>query len=185
MKSLEECRAEIFRRSEIRIKKRRQTVRGTLGVCLSAVCLLTASVVLLRSPLVKDRGDGGVIGVLGAPTCGENAGGTLKVFCRIENVENGNAVIMTESTEAEQLKKLIEAYLSSPVPEMASGQGNIISQGTSEGTAQYRFVFYNPLSEAEVYMLCGNILTYKGSSYSVELNAAQLAELLKVAEKGE
>lgn len=55
MRSLEECKAEIFRRSEITIKKRKQTRNRILAVCLP-LCLCIGAVILWQPGMQHKAG---------------------------------------------------------------------------------------------------------------------------------
>ncbi len=58
MRNLDECKAEIFRRSEERIKKRRQNITRTLAVCLPLCVVAAVCVNLMLLPSVEENSNG-------------------------------------------------------------------------------------------------------------------------------
>ena len=55
MRSFDECTAEVFRRSKVRIQKRNKMITGAVALCLPLVLCLCAGSVLLRATKSYDN----------------------------------------------------------------------------------------------------------------------------------
>ena len=90
MRSLQECQAEVFRRSEKRIRTRRRAIRAVM-VCVPLVLCLTAFSLLVRPGLPSSPD--------GAPPK-NNAASPPPAVCRIDVSEAGQVTSITDTLSA-------------------------------------------------------------------------------------
>lgn len=168
MRSLDECRAEVFRRSEKRIEKRQKRRKMLLTCCVPLVLCVTLLAVCTL-PDKKDTASGAVPEMMG----GVN-GGVSSVEIRGTGVLSLYSHRITEPLQVEEIYDYLQDF---------GTKGD--TGGTLDGMplppsappfleGGYTITFSNT---GEVYTLSGNELTDEQTGQTVELSDSQLARL--------
>jgi len=199
MRNLEDCKAEVFRRSEERIKERKRK-RNRVLVCCIPLCLLLVAGGLYIRPLMEpvdecmkwddtskiaDRELGGLDGT--------SFGGVTKYASVMITEGMGSAAvseIVTDAENVEELHGFMAMYFNmsgtTVKEEMADGQDwdTIRDElkdkyGLEEPAADYTLVFRKATGEEAVFRLHENHLYNEENGCVVKLSDAMSAELKK------
>ena len=170
MRSLEECKAEIFRRSEEKIKKRKQQRTRILAVCLP-LCLCVGALALWGGLGQDDS----AVNKSAAPQ--KNGFGLLpKAEAAPESVLPNENFIIADSSAAISQYDYVQLLL-----EDAADMEHPDSQLKDAPTAApFHFTLCAPDGTVVPYALTGNVLCEEESGRSVALTDAQLRELKQV-----
>lgn len=185
MRNLEECTAEVFRRSKERIQKRKK-LRNRVLVCCTPICL--AAVVLLAAP-----GDvaGDLVAPEGAPECA----------VPMENVEAGRPIRqglsvsagdrqLVLSSDPEQVSQVYEfiCNLSADMETLEEfvddgyygWKDHKIENSAVLGSAEYTVSIALDNGETLTFALNGNKLYETVNQNEIILSESQLAKLLEL-----
>ncbi len=160
MRTLHECQAEVFRRSEERIRARRRAARALL-VCLPLVLCLTAFSLLVRPGLPSSPD--------GAPPK-NNAASPPPAVCRIDVSGAGQ---VTSVTDQARIRAITDALTELNVsPDAPSGGSDI-----PEASGGCTIVLVSEDSSQTAYLLTRQSLTNRDTGHTVNLTQTQAAEL--------
>lgn len=204
MRNLEDCKAEVFRRSEERIKERKRTRNRVLACCIPLCLLLVAGGLYIR-PLLEPVDEIGVLHSGGTKISdrelggldGTSFGGVIKYSSVMITEGTGSAAISQTVTVEENVGELcgfMAMYFdmsgTTVKEEMADGQDwdTIRDElkdkyGLEEPPADYTLVFHRSTGEESVFRLHENNLYNEENGCVVKLSDAISAELKKRIEK--
>ncbi len=187
MKNIDEIKAEVFRRSKEKIKKRKKMRNVVITLC---VCVMTISVIFAYQFNLFDVNKSGSDGNFMSE---ENYGvefSSLKI--------EGNNKVRTEK-DGSNIEKIYNILASSKeIDDSISDQEAVPpkTQGTTKyenysyfigdsthicnSETEYILTFKSKKGEDKVYILKGNVLTDKSSKQEVKLTNAELIELQKL-----
>lgn len=163
MRNLNECRAEVFRRSENRIKERKKRRNRMLACCIPLVLCVT----VLVSTGLLDRSPG-------------DAGGTVSPFVSVYG--GGTTGRITDPAQVEQINARLEEFF--VTGDGNSDSGSIGDLGISPPPASpggetetYTILISLPDGSRGWYTLEGNELHDQKNQETVELTDRQIASL--------
>lgn len=182
MRSLDECKAEIFRRSEVKIKRRKQMRNRIVAVCLP-LCLCVGAVAAWGIGQQKGGYDAAENMALApesmyaqtsdsVPELSGNTSFVTKsentpVFVRTVTV-NGAESVGDQIPPAQQLARL---------QELCENGSNVPVKQEPAETENHRIVFTMSDESQMVYILAGNALTEESTGKRVTLTQTELQEL--------
>ena len=202
MRNLEDCKAEVFRRSEERIKERKRKRNRVLTCCIPLCMLLVAGGFYIR-PLLKpvdeslksgdtskvsDREVGGLDGI--------SFGGVADYASVMITEGTGSVAVsgtVTEEESVEELRSFLAMYFdmsgATVKEEMADGTDKDtirdeleIKYGLEEPPAEYMLVFRKATGEELKFCLYENHLYNEENGRVVKLSDAMAEELRKKIE---
>ena len=160
MRTLHECQAEVFRRSEERIRARRRATRALL-VCLPLILCITAFSLFELPDLAAFPGEPGSKNDSAAPP---------PAVCRIDISE---ADQVTSVTDQARIRAITDALTELNVsPDAPSGGSDI-----PEVSGGCTIVLVSEDSSQTAYLLTRQSLTNKDTGHTVNLTQTQAAEL--------
>ena len=174
MRNFAERRAEVFRRSETRIRERK-TARKRLLVVSIPLCLT----VVIGSALVLPIGQDGIT---------EDAGNTNGACVQAE--VNGNGIVVTQNSEAivqiiedafAPMDELYQEYGATTTQTMVQTQtvpGNFSQSDDVGAITTYTVTVTADDGEKTVYILTGRILLNQATGQQAVLTEQQRADLL-------
>ena len=193
MRELHECQAEVFRRSEKRIKERKQRRNHILMACIPLVlCITLFSAFFLPGVLPEDAKDAG-------PGGGRTESKSESLACaytKIDVTGNGISLSYTKASDVLSISNQLASYMvnepenNTSVGEETRGEdfkneiADDIYIGTTGATsaAGEGYVITLTLHEGStiVYRLTGNSLLDMAENKTYKLNQVQLKELNKL-----
>lgn len=201
MRNLDECRAEVFRRSEARIRARKRRNIAILTVCVPVVlCMALVLAVGLPGRAGDAAVDHGRVECVTEPAMGampvdSNFSLSLSVV-RVEVKGMGLDLTLTEPEKVEQIAKQLDAWkyttygIALPPPEGTDQNGeedepvdDIVVMGFGEGIT---ITLVMDQGEGKAYTLLGDCLTEEDTGRTCVLTQSQrerLAELLGITLK--
>lgn len=194
MRELHECQAEVFRRSEKRIKERKRNRNRTLALCL-LLCLVLAvwSVVTLPSMLPANNKNSAADG---NPEAVGGLSGNSAKFISVSVAGIGNApqtnILVDDANKVAQIYYSIDSAFvcagegdnkhsagNEATEEKVEDYGDDFSQSESTNLASgYMITFTTGTGTQSVYTLNGYVLTDNSTNKSVTLTDAQRSQLL-------
>ena len=194
MRNFEERKAEVFRRSEKRIKERKQRRNHILMTCIPLVlCITLFSALFLSGMLPGETRDPGVAdGAVGGLT--ENKSESLTcAYTRIDVVGNGISLSYTKASDMLSISNLLAAYVidepesNTSVGETTRGddsknesaEGSYIGTTGASSATGTGYVITLTLHEGGTvaYRLTGNSLIDVAENKTYKLTQVQLKEL--------
>lgn len=200
MRNLEECKTEVFRRSEERIKERKRKRNRVLAWCITLCLLLVAGGLYIRPLMepvdecmkwddtskISDRELGGLDGT--------SFGGVTKYASVMITEGMGSAAvseIVTDAENVEELRGFMAMYFemsgTTVKEEMADGQDwdTIRDElkdkyGLEESPADYTLVFRKATGEEAVFRLHENHLYNEENGCVVKLSDAMTEDFRKM-----
>lgn len=187
MREINECTAEVFRRSEKRIQRRKRNRNHILTLCFSFCLIVTAWTVVLpamMSNLIKK-----------SETAPEMVGDGSESFdCTYTAVEIQNDDLLPEHcekvTDEAAVAKIFSAIDSlfeevgrtdqNGGAETNEGDGNLAQPGSTSPWKSYTITFTTEDGSQTVYNLSGNSLLNVDTNETVVLSDNQVAELMTV-----
>lgn len=160
MRTLHECQAEVFRRSEERIRAQRRAIRALL-VCLPLILCITAFSLFVLPDLAALPGEPGSKNDSAAPP---------PAVCRIDISE---ADQVTSVTDQARIRAIIDALTELNVSPDAPSGGSDIPEAS--GGCTIVLVFED--SSQTAYLLTRQSLTNRDTGHTVNLTQTQAAEL--------
>lgn len=192
MRNFEERKAEVFRRSENRIKERKRNRNRILALCVPLCLILTVmSVTMLPSMLsIGDKNSAAdELGNMAGAT--ENgAVWTMQVELLGKDDSLQSSVLNGDANAVTQIYYTIEsAFVSAGENETpAAGQESIATSdkdnenysqsGTTSLSSGYKIIFKTDKDIKAVYILNGNILTNAQTNEKVTLSEDQRSQIL-------
>jgi len=202
MKNLEDCKAEVFRRSEERIKERKRTRNRVMACCIPLCVLLVAGGLCIR-PLLEPMDEVG--GLNGGPTSvpGHEADGLVSgSTVTVTSVEVTDKTGETETVRniagtktADELCRFMDRFFGiTMMKETNTADGaesdvtlhpdrdTLIDElekkyGLEESLADYQLVFEKSTGEQTVFRIHENYLYNEDEDCMVRLSEEQLSEL--------
>lgn len=176
MRSLEECKKEVYLRSEKRIKRRRQICGHVLTLCIS-LCLVPLCLVLLSLPFFSGDKE--------KSASPENAGtaygnaNILYTSAEIHRAEHGDPVkVITQPNELDMLYSAIQAVFTGQESSPESGEGIETAKDPSDTASfSYHITFKAPNQEQLRYLLTETMLTNETTGEYMHLTPSQLLKL--------
>lgn len=160
MRTLHECQAEVFRRSEERIRARRRAARALL-VCLPLILCITAFGLFVLPDLAALPGEPGSKNDSAAPP---------PAVCRIDVSGAGQ---VTSVTDQARIRAITDALTELNVsPDALSGGSDI-----PEASGGCTIVLVSEDSSQTAYLLTRQSLTNRDTGHTVNLTQTQAAEL--------
>ena len=160
MRTLHECQAEVFRRSEDRIRARRRATRALL-VCLPLILCITAFSLFVLPDLAALPGEPGSKNDSAAPP---------PAVCRIDISGAGQ---VTSVTDQARIRAITDALTELNVsPDAPSGGSDI-----PEASGGCTIVLVSEDSSQTAYLLTRQSLTNRDTGHTVNLTQTQAAEL--------
>lgn len=128
MREINECTAEVFRRSEKRIKERKRNRNRILAFCVPLCLIVTVwSVMILPAMLPASKSNDGAENFM------DTAGGTDTAYVRVEVMSTGTAthstILKEDADEASQIYYTVQSFFVSP------GEGDKESAESAEDDA--------------------------------------------------
>lgn len=160
MRTLHECQAEVFRRSEERIRARRRAARALL-VCLPLILCITAFGLFVLPDLAALPGE---------PGSKNDSAPPPPAVCRIDISE---ADQVTSVTDQARIRAITDALTELNVSPDAPSGGSDIPEAS--GGCTIVLVFED--SSQTAYLLTRQSLTNKDTGHTVNLTQTQAAEL--------
>lgn len=160
MRTLHECQAEVFRRSEERIRARRRAAHALL-VCLPLILCITAFSLFVLPDLAALPGEPGSKNDSAAPP---------PAVCRIDISE---ADQVTSVTDQARIRAITDALTELNVSPDAPSGGSDIPEAS--GGCTIVLVFED--SSQTAYLLTRQSLTNRDTGHTVNLTQTQAAEL--------
>jgi hypothetical protein len=160
MRTLHECQAEVFRRSEERIRARRRAARALL-VCLPLILCITAFSLFVLPDLAALPGE---------PGSKNDSASPPPAVCRIDISE---ADQVTSVTDQARIRAITNALTELNVsPDAPSGVSDI-----PEASGGCTIVLVSEDSSQTAYLLTRQSLTNRDTGHTVNLTQTQAAEL--------
>lgn len=160
MRSLQECQAEVFRRSEKRIRARRRAIRAVM-VCVPLVLCITAfSLLVLPGPADTSDGSGAK----------NDAASPPPTVCRIDVTEAGEIISITDEERVRAITDTLSALNNSPGAELSDGSDTAGAEGRT-------ITLFTPDGPQAVYRLTDDTLTNVTTGDAMALTQAQSAAL--------
>ena len=195
MREINECTAEVFRRSEKRIKERKRNRKRILAFCIPLCLIVTVwSIMILPAMMPANKSDnnaGEGMDIMGS------VDGTDTAFVRVEIMSIGTA---TQSTilkdDADEVAQIYYTVQSSFV---SSGEGNKESandkaeddalteenkdysqSGTTNLSSRFRIIFTTENGAQTVYSLSGDKLINETTKQETILTEDQRSNLMNM-----
>ncbi len=190
MRLIQEYTAEVFRRSEERIKKRKQTQKRILlcvtPVALCAILFTTGFLPELQQKNAPSNAQpeaiiGNSDGVTGDSADKNNGDLSRSLYVQVQIQSPAGSKTITEKQTVDTMHAAIVSATITP-PE--SGAGNSVPSGDDVapgdmGTApQYTITFITKLGDQTVYTLSGSTLTQTNSGETTTLTDSQRKDLM-------
>lgn len=200
MRNLEDCRAEVFRRSEERIKERKRNRNRALACCIPLCLLLIAGGFYLRPFLlpVDDFLKYEKVGEVSDFGLGGLASGTAVTVVSAEVTDETGAEgvfrKITDGAAVRELYDFVSCYFELPAAKDTGLQdgadGNTVydeielksKYGSAEFPLEYKLVFRGSGGEKFVFCLFGNELYYEKNGAVVKLSEEKSEALKRLLE---
>ena len=181
MRSLEECKAEIFRRSEVKIRQRKQMRNRIVAACLP-LCLCLGAVAAWGIGQQKSAADTAENMAMAPESVFMDTSIETEYSLHTGTKENAGGFVSkvtingTEQTW-EEGDQIPPAQQYAWVQSLYENKGSLpVKQEPSEAET-YRIVFTMSDGTQSAYVLTGNVLTQEQTGKKVSLNHTQVNEL--------
>lgn len=179
MRKLDECKAEVFRRSEGRIEKRKKRKKMFLFCCGPLVlCVAVLAVLMLPGKMDYAPSDGKT------EMAGSQTGGTTAVEIRGNHLLSVYSDLITDPARVQQICDTIRGYtakgsVDETMTDATDGANGALPPPAAPPFLEggYTVTF---LGTGEIYIIRGNQLTNKQTGQTVELSDSQLSQLKKL-----
>lgn len=162
MRTMEECRAEVFRRSEDRIRRRRQRRKRILAACIPLVLCVT----VLAAEMLQASGKR-------EPPINETSGSAV---CRIEVSSGSGQRSITDGQTLGELTEMLEGLTK------GDADGSDYASLPPVTGDVYTITVVTHAGKAAVYRLASDRLTDETAGKTVCLTEKQAQELLALLE---
>lgn len=198
MRNLEDCRAEVFRRSEKRIKERKRKRNLVLACCIPMCLFLIAGGFYIR-PLLEPMDEMAKSGGTNRIPDGGVVVGGFDYTLLSKNMKYTSVEITDRTGDTEVLRKVTDEVLVGSLCSFMMTNGNLLAtaESTTDGketntikdevatkdnfegkTAEYEFVFQSETGETSTFRLYETTLYHVENSRVVILSKAQVTDLL-------
>lgn len=195
MREINECTAEVFRRSENRIKERKRNRNRILAFCIPLCLIVTVwSIMILPAmmPASKSNNNAGEdMDIMGS------VDGTDAAFFRVEVMSTGTAtqstILKDDADEVAQIYYTVQSsFVSSgggnkesanekPEDDALTEENKDYSQsGTTNMSSGYRIIFTAENGIQKIYLLVGDKLINEATKQETVLTADQRSNLLNM-----
>lgn len=198
MRNLEDCRAEVFRRSEKRIKERKRKRNCALAWCIPLCLLLVAGGIYIRplfEPVDECAKAGGTNRILDG---GVGVGGYDYTLLS-KNMKYTSVEITDRTGDTEVVREVTDEVLVGSLCSFMMTNRNLLAtaESTTDGketntikdevatkdnfegkTAEYEFVFQSETGETSTFRLYESTLYHVENNRVVILSKAQVIDLL-------
>lgn len=192
MRELNACKAEVFRRSEKRIKERKRKRRRVIACCVPfCLCLAVLSVIYLPGvlmPKVKNESAGfgeESIGGLDGDTCA-----FIQVEVERTGTPHGYCIKETDVRKVARIFHIIKSSFAAEdgndmeweeyeSPEETQKEEQYLQDGTITRISDFAITFTSADSTQVTYTLEGDQMTNASTGQEITLTAEQHAELLR------
>lgn len=193
MREINECTAEVFRRSEKRIKERKRNRNRILAFCIPLCLIVTVwSIMILPAMMPASKSDnnaGGGMDIMGS------VDGTAAAYVRVEVMSTGtatqSAILKDDADEVAQIYYTVQSSF------VNSGGGNKESakeeaeddaltdenkdysqSGTTNLSSGFRIIFITENGAQTIYSLSGDKLVNETTKQETILTEEQRSNLL-------
>ena len=187
MREINECTAEVFRRSEKRIKERKRNRNRMLMCCIPfLICITVFSAAILTAMMSVGNKKNATEDNMEIPDGNDNMGSISCSFMQVEIQDIGafpeHYELVTDKLEVDQMYSLImDAFEETVSEEVPDADGDYSTEdGSASKTSAYIFTFTTVDGAEATYSLSGNKLIANETGETVYLSADQLAALQKV-----
>jgi len=198
MRNLEDCRAEVFRRSEKRIKERKRKRNRAFAWCIPLCLLLVAGGIYIR-PLFEPVDECAQAGGTNRIPDGGVVVGGYDYTLLSKNMKYTSVEITDRTGDTEVVREVTDEVLVGSLCSFMMTNGNLLATAESmtdgketntikdevaakdnfEGkTAEYEFVFRSETGETSTFRLYETTLYHVENSRVVILSKAQVTDLL-------
>lgn len=195
MREINECTAEVFRRSEKRIKERKRNRKRILAFCIPLCLIVTVwSIMILPAMMPANKSDnnaGEGMDIMGS------VDGTDTAFVRVEIMSIGTAT--QSSVLKDDADEVVQIYYTVQSSFVSSGEGNKESandkaeddalteenkdysqSGTTNLSSGFRIIFTTENGAQTVYSLSGDKLINETTKQETILTKDQRTNLLNM-----
>ena len=195
MREINECTAEVFRRSEKRIKERKRNRNRILAFCIPLCLIVTVwSIMILPAMMPANKSDnnaGEGMDIIGS------VDGTDTAFVRVEVMSSGTAT--QSSVLKDDVDEVAQIYYTVQSSFVSSGEGNKESandkaeddalteenkdysqSGTTNLSSRFRIIFTTENGAQTVYSLSGDKLINETTKQETILTKDQRTNLLNM-----
>lgn len=172
MKTIDEYTAEVFRRSEIKVKRRRKAIKKTV-LCLIPVIICFSFAVFASLPLIQPAKSS-------EPEMGlaDNQESAEISYSSLEIIKNGFTESIAGKEKTDRAFSIIEGMFGS---DALAGESFVSSGAGGQTEDEIVFVFTNKETGAEEkYTLQGSILTRESDGAKTTISADEKQELESV-----
>ncbi|MGN0453397.1 MAG: hypothetical protein ACI4GZ_06340 [Ruminococcus sp.] len=195
MREINECTAEVFRRSEKRIKERRKNRNLVFALCIPLILIVAVwSVMILPAMLPASKSDNNAGEDM---DIAESVDGNDAVYVRVEVMSTGTAVqssvVKDDADEVAQIYHTVQSSFvhsggynmesanESPEDEALTGENKYYSQsGTTNMSSGYTIIFTTDNGAQTIYYLTGDKLINESTKQETILTADQRSDLLNM-----
>lgn len=198
MRNLEDCRAEVFRRSKERIKERKRKRNLVLACCIPMCLFLIAGGFYIR-PLLEPMDECAQAGGTNRIPDGGVVVGGYDYTLLSKNMKYTSVEITDRTGDTEVVRKVTDEVLVGSLCSFMMTNGNLLATAESatdgketntikdevaakdnfEGkTAEYEFVFRSETGETSTFRLYETTLYHVENNSVVILSGAQVTDLL-------
>lgn len=172
MMNFEERKAEIFRRSDERIKARKRNRQSVLLGCMSLVIFVSVISAVAVYPLMR-------LQEKSSSNWGEDSIKPIHFFLEIINDQTGYHEIIEDQERAYAVANILVQYTLDDISDKDLQMSPTEDQGTeSKNTDFYEIIFGNEEERKTVFILSGNTLTEVDPRHEYQLTDAELEEIL-------
>lgn len=170
MRSLEECRDEVFRRTEKRIQKRRKMRRRVIACCIPlCLCMAVWTATILLGGNEKC-----------APFEQNEAGAPLgasyvKLEIRMGEAGTDQREVITDPAEVGHIYEMLMHLCSGEQDDSESYHDH--AENASADAKRYRITFFTPEGGELCFLLNGQLLTNASTGEGVLLSPTQLSQV--------
>ena len=182
MRELQECQAEVFRRSEKRIRARRQrTIRMLLACIPLVLCIAVASMYTLPALLGTGTKTTGAADPAGRPTeafynsSGKDEGVPESTRCPVSKIEVQGTGVFLFHMEPQELSQIFR-QLRVCMDDITNDREETTQAG-SGSTPSYTIILTMEDGSTEEFWLAGNTLLDRSTGRTGILSQEQLTEL--------
>ena len=187
MKEITECTAEVFRRSEKRIKERKRNRNRILTLCIP-LCIVASIWSIMILPAMMPAGNKEMPAEENLEIAeGDGAAGSIAcsfIQVEIQDVRDFSEhyELVTDKLEVDKMYFWIyDSFKNTAAEGVPDADGDSSTEdGSAAKTTAYIFTFTTAEGSEATYSLSGNKLAENETGETVYLNTDQLAELQKV-----
>ena len=184
MREINECTAEVFRRSEKRIKERKRNRNRVLMCCIPfLICIIVFSATILPAMLPASKSNDSAAennmeiadGDVGSTACSF-------ISVEIKNKHTEHYEVITDKLDVDQMYfAILNVSDNGTLGEIPDAEGeDFENKESASGTVDFEFVFKTEEGASSTYRLSGNALFNAETEQMVYLSVEQLSDLKEV-----